>query len=470
MSCNHDARDTNGTTRQGAHDPCALPGTPLFIFGSPRSGTTYLTEVLNRHPRVVLTNELRLMDFFRAVLQGPARDRALLYNDEHRAPFLRAFKVGLRQTAARYYADLVRRKLGPAAAPGDGPIVWGDKTPGYADPLWSPGCLALIDELFSEARFVHITREPRAVVGSMATKGWHSVVGALDLWARVVREGRAFAQKVGPERCVEITHERLCDDGHATLWLVLGLLGLPPSDELTAFLDAQQRQRTPFADPVTFGAAAMESGLGPEDRAFLDEVLETDDADAGTQADRVADWWSRRAAGVGAGGGEPAEWTPIPRWAAVGDLGVRMEAVRWWIDGARVSGEGSSVTTDGARVRASVRLRSGAARSGVLVSHTIYDGRGAAVFASDRERAGLGLIDVPEGESECDIEFRWPRLAPGVYWLTVGLTARDGSADRSVWAERIAGFRVPGPPDAPGAGSGVVVTARGAEAPTAGVG
>ena len=30
---------------------------PLFLIGSPRSGTTLLAKILNSHPRVLITNE-----------------------------------------------------------------------------------------------------------------------------------------------------------------------------------------------------------------------------------------------------------------------------------------------------------------------------------------------------------------------------------------------------------------------------
>ena len=36
---------------------------PVFIFGPPRSGSTYLVEAMNTHEMIFVTNEFRVMSF-----------------------------------------------------------------------------------------------------------------------------------------------------------------------------------------------------------------------------------------------------------------------------------------------------------------------------------------------------------------------------------------------------------------------
>ena len=45
---------------------------PFFIIGAPRSGTTFLQTVLDRHPDIFITNETRVMTFASRTLNKAA--------------------------------------------------------------------------------------------------------------------------------------------------------------------------------------------------------------------------------------------------------------------------------------------------------------------------------------------------------------------------------------------------------------
>ena len=106
-------------------------GPPLFVIGAPRSGTTYINTVLNRHPKVFITNELRFMLFYyEAYTRGTER----LGGGPLVEPFLECFRDDIRRQVESYYVrhvtkyklktnqrarDLLRR-VGPDC-------VWGDK-------------------------------------------------------------------------------------------------------------------------------------------------------------------------------------------------------------------------------------------------------------------------------------------------------------------------------------------------------
>jgi hypothetical protein len=105
---------------------------PFFIIGAPRSGTTYLHEVLNRHPEVFLTNETRVMIFVNRALNilGGNRENLLTYRGEF-LDFLRRMMPPL--------IEAFYRELG---APEDS--VWGGKYGNYGDGLRDRQCLGAI--------------------------------------------------------------------------------------------------------------------------------------------------------------------------------------------------------------------------------------------------------------------------------------------------------------------------------------
>jgi Sulfotransferase domain len=101
---------------------------PAFIIGgAPRSGTTFLADVLHRHPQVYMAQPL--------------------------IPEPKVFK-GQRQTAAVYLERYARLfEFAPADA------LCGEKTSGY---LESPEACELIQETLPDVRLIFLVREPVA--------------------------------------------------------------------------------------------------------------------------------------------------------------------------------------------------------------------------------------------------------------------------------------------------------------------
>lgn len=60
-------------------DPRQHPS-PLIVFGAPRSGTTYLNGILNRHPQVFIAHETRLFAWLHRACRTLTRDEHLLLN------------------------------------------------------------------------------------------------------------------------------------------------------------------------------------------------------------------------------------------------------------------------------------------------------------------------------------------------------------------------------------------------------
>ena len=237
---------------------------PVFVLGAPRSGTTYLVEVLNRHPQIFLTNETRVMAFFNRALNDLARDEWAIRG--HREQFVEHLRAETAGIVGRFY-----RRLG---AP-DG-ARWGDKHPHYADPVLEPGCLELIDETFPDAQYLHILRDGRDVAASIVNRGWTDLDLATDVWRRCVTTAREFGLARGLDRYHELRYEDLVASGVQVIGRALDFLGLAEAPPVTSFLVEQEHERTPFSGPVTARQAIGHSGW--RERLTEEQALAVNDA------------------------------------------------------------------------------------------------------------------------------------------------------------------------------------------------
>ncbi len=240
--------------------------TPFFITGCPRSGTTLLQVMLNRHPSVAIPPELKL--FF-------------LY---YRCPvWIR------RSTIDRISADLSIDSLDPndtveaiygkivdhLGADHSGPFFLGDKTPEYAYRLdW-------IDQVFPASRWVFMVRDPRDVVASLTSVPWlrFNVCGAASLWSKT-QACLWNAAKRWPDRIHWLRFEDLAKEPERELVQLLEFLGCScDSHVLRRMLTCNSSDQNAFPSRETWKQRA----LGPldhrrvsawtgESRAMADQV------------------------------------------------------------------------------------------------------------------------------------------------------------------------------------------------------
>ena len=166
---------------------------PVFIVGCPRSGTTLLQRLLDAHPLIAVAPETH---FIRRFWQH--RDRygdleldvvfSKLVDDMLSIPEATEMHIeadGLRaaaQVIPRTYAALFGLLLGRFAALRGASVV-AEKTPNHL--LYMP----TLEEFFPGSRFIHIIRDPRAVVNSWRRVPWStgSVAGDSHVWRRYIR-------------------------------------------------------------------------------------------------------------------------------------------------------------------------------------------------------------------------------------------------------------------------------------------
>jgi Sulfotransferase family len=227
---------------------------PLFIVGSPRSGTTFLCSVLNVHPLIQLTNECRVFALVKEMTDVGSHRPDLLspaYRDR--------FQAFGRRTLGRWVERFYREELGMTAP------IWGDKHPPYADPALLSGrvgsiereprsgsCLRLIRELLPHARFIHIHRDPGHVANSLLRKRWiGSIEDGVRVWGQYVGEILDFFGELPQGHALTISYRDLIEDAGATVAGIGRFLGLADASPISDFLASQRHAPTPFSDPVT---------------------------------------------------------------------------------------------------------------------------------------------------------------------------------------------------------------------------
>lgn len=168
----------------------------VFVVGAQRSGTTYLQNLLGAHPEIVTAQET---DFFsrylasweaiwHAELQGDSQEWMSRRHKGLSAVLTREdFDALMRDSAERVLAATLSLK------PGASVLV--DKNPENAQHS------TLIHQLFPDARFIHIIRDGRDVVGShlRAARGWGRS------WAadRAEQAARVWRENVNAGRRIE---------------------------------------------------------------------------------------------------------------------------------------------------------------------------------------------------------------------------------------------------------------------------
>lgn len=232
---------------------------PFFVLGSPRSGTSWLAQVLDGHPRLFCGLELDLVSAFSKV----ARIRGV-HGSEGRldagGPVV--LRDGALTLAAKHVRDVALYELERSGKP-----RFGDKTPSYA------GHMPLLDQLFPTSQVVHIIRDGREVAASIlynaATKhNWRteewvprSVEGAAAYWWQHVALAQRVGATWGPERYHEVRYEALMADPLGAAAPVLAFLGEEMAPEVEARLRRAKNQPRSWA-----------SGLSPRELRRFEAV------------------------------------------------------------------------------------------------------------------------------------------------------------------------------------------------------
>lgn len=238
--------------------PVAEDATPVFIAGAPRSGTTLLTAVMNSHPQVMITNELRPFMLLNDLRRRTAAPSEL--SPDH--PLRDAFRHWLLDHAAKYVLNFYRYRVSkdelgcPSEAGGSVERVikaFGDKNPGYADPH-SPDCLEFIKKRVPQAKFIHIHRDPRACVASYLAVPVYSndLDRCINVWTRHTKNMIEFREKYGTNVVMNIRYEDfVTKQGEEIFQALERHIGVDAAREPLEFLRRERSQPIPYRSPTT---------------------------------------------------------------------------------------------------------------------------------------------------------------------------------------------------------------------------
>lgn len=211
----------------------SLPVAPFFIVGTGRCGSTLLQAMLISHPHIAIPPETHFFAELdpavafadplppaadEAYLEACARARHFAELGLSRDGLARALAAG-RRDARSLFVWVLEQLLGEQTVRH---ARVGEKTPRHEQ------AVPRIAQLFPDARFVHIHRDPRDVVASILEMEWRSsdsVAALARECRRTYRRQARFARELGPERHLTVRYEDLVAEPEAVLERVCAFLG-----------------------------------------------------------------------------------------------------------------------------------------------------------------------------------------------------------------------------------------------------
>lgn len=260
---------------------------PIFIVGANRSGTTLIRLILNAHSRIAIPEELAYFNSYVAAIPMEHWKTRGIPIEQWQSPELSP------EEYARFVTRFLEKNCKPLKElditqlrrelldkePADlrlpyrwvleswaryhGKPRWGEKTPGnlfYSD---------IILEMFPDARFIHVVRDPRAGVCSMLEATFFPddvVFNALDRHKHMT-VGRAILEKHVPStQRMTVRYEDLVTAPDATIRAICSFLeeAFEPS-MLRYYEDSKRYMKQEAAS--TFNAAAVK----PISTAMIDK-------------------------------------------------------------------------------------------------------------------------------------------------------------------------------------------------------
>lgn len=271
-----------------------MPTNPeaVFVVGSGRSGTTLLAGVLNQLPGIWIGKETG----FVPRLVESVGDDLHEWDDERLGGLVQSvnsyLKVGRwsvlatvagarrfwSETGTAGYAGFIRYVWSLDRAP-DGRALrfTGDQSPSYVL------ALPLLEQLFPDARYVHIVRDPRDVVASILPLhfGARSAGVAASDWNEYVSGWWAAEHRIAPERRLELRYEDLVTNPSATIERLASFFDVAEPDSADvaslrsdvhglAGLDAHHRRLAQPIDDQAIGRHRRD--LSARDRDLVESI------------------------------------------------------------------------------------------------------------------------------------------------------------------------------------------------------
>ncbi len=227
-----------------------MTSAPIFIVGCPRSGTTLLRRMLDRHPRLAICGAtyFDLLVYSRRKAFGDLSDvscRQRLISEYLASTPMKEAGLDSAESAERLsleatsYRALFTSILSYYAESQSKPR-YGEKTALHA--LF----LGTLCEWFPDAVILHIVRDPRDAVASLQRQAWASgsAVTNARQWLKFTQAARRFSNRPG---YLEVRYEDLVIDPARELSRICSFLG----EDYSPIMTVPDRQGTVGTDSPT---------------------------------------------------------------------------------------------------------------------------------------------------------------------------------------------------------------------------
>ena len=215
----------------------ACKNAPVFVVGVDRSGTTLLNVMLDAHPDLHITYEVRAildyakkLDSYGDISNSSSRKRLIvdMLNDERiksSFPWLTIEDIYLDDVVS--FSDIIERIYHSALIKYNKKI-WGDKDPGYTQNI------DVLNRLFPDCKFIHIVRDGRDVAVSLEQKWWGptTFTKAIQYWERMAISTENMLGMLDEKRYIQVRYEDLVSSPARELSLICNTIGINYSSEM----------------------------------------------------------------------------------------------------------------------------------------------------------------------------------------------------------------------------------------------
>lgn len=258
----------------------------VFVVGCPRSGTTLLRIMLDKHPKLAIPPESHfVLPALRAEC-NPAQPPHLanLRNRLSASSWFHSWAVPLTEVEQEWSdrrpddGSEALRGVFRCYARRQGKELFGDKTPWYGTDI------PTLARAFPEARFVHIIRDGRDVALSLLERVElppYTVPAAIAHWRRRVLAASVAGAALGPKRYCEVRYEDLLEDPEWSLRRLCMFLDLDFSPQMLEYsdsgreaamaMDYPQYHRN-LVNPPTKGVRDWRTAMLPRDQHLFEAL------------------------------------------------------------------------------------------------------------------------------------------------------------------------------------------------------
>jgi hypothetical protein len=220
---------------------------PIFIIGSPRSGTSILTWAIGAHPNIYPIEETNFFPLLALSAAANYRHASrasksfIKWFDVDRSTFMRHHGMMMHDlimnvTVAQHRFNAHKHLAGVSFSEGvaftlarsaeDSKKRWVDGAPINTSVSY------LLSMMYPNAKFIHLVRHPASVIASLmqfANAGGDGLTykAAINEWSHQVRYGRLLEAALGPDRVLALRLEELSEASDEQMRKVFQFLGEP---------------------------------------------------------------------------------------------------------------------------------------------------------------------------------------------------------------------------------------------------